>query len=107
MSRLNTVLGFIGHYRYLIVIVIGVALVGFLDDNSFMRRMQLELQISEIEKYRASDMAAQRQLRELQRNPHTVEKIARERYFMKADDEDIYVLSDDEKPETENNETTE
>lgn len=111
MSRLNTVLGFIGHYRYLIVIVIGVALVGFLDDNSFMRRMQLELQINEleeeIEKYRASDMAAQRQLRELQRNPHTVEKIARERYFMKADDEDIYVLSDDEKPETENNETTE
>jgi hypothetical protein len=27
------------------------------------------------------------------------QKIARERYFMKADDEDIYVLSDDPKPE--------
>ena len=26
-----------------------------------------------------------------------MEKIARERYFMKADDEDIFVLSDDER----------
>jgi hypothetical protein len=38
-----------------------------------------------------------------------MEKIARERYFMKADDEDIFVLSDDDreaKPIV-SNETTE
>ena len=37
-----------------------------------------------------------RELRMLDRNPKAIEKIARERYFMKADDEDIFVLSDDE-----------
>jgi cell division protein FtsB len=34
-------------------------------------------------------------------NPKAIEKIARERYFMKADDEDVFVLSDDVKPEGE------
>ena len=42
-------------------------------------------------------------LRELETNPKAIEKIARERYFMKADDEDIFVLSDDQQLyETEN-----
>jgi cell division protein FtsB len=93
------------------VVVIGIAVVGFLDDNSFMKRIRMELQISdmkdEIQKYNTQNASDSRQLRELKRNPKAIEKIARERYFMKADDEDIYVLSDDEKPEETNNETTE
>ena len=36
----------------------------------------------------------------LESNPKAIEKIARERYFMKADDEDIFVLSDDPKSMT-------
>ena len=36
-------------------------------------------------------------LSEIDRNPAAIEKIARERYFMKADDEDVFVLSDDQK----------
>ena len=31
----------------------------------------------------------------LDSDPKAIEKIARERYFMKTDDEDIFVLSDD------------
>ena len=38
-----------------------------------------------------------KRLKELNRNPDAIAKIARERYFMKADDEDIFVLSDDKK----------
>ena len=93
------------------MLVVGVALVGFLDENSFMRRMQLEMQISDLEdeiaKYKAENAADTRQLRDLRRNPKAIEKIARERYFMKADDEDIFVLSDDEKSNTDKNETDE
>ena len=36
-----------------------------------------------------------RQIHELNHNPKAMERIARERYFMKHDDEDIFVLSDD------------
>lgn len=111
MKRLVPIINLIGHYKYVITIVVGVLVVGFLDENSFVRRVQLELQISdmkaEIEKYRSIYEADSKQLRELRTNPGAFEKIARERYFMKADDEDIYVLSDDQKPETENDETVE
>ena len=110
-SRLGVVWSFISHYKYLVVIVLGVIIVGFIDENSFMRRIQLELKISDlrsdINKYNKQYQDDSRQLREIRRNPKTIEKIARERYFRKADDEDIYVLSDDEKPLNTNNETTE
>ena len=109
-SRLGVVWSFISHYKYLVVIVLGVIIVGFIDENSFMRRIQLELKISDlrsdINKYNKQYQDDSLQLREIRRNPKTIEKIARERYFMKADDEDIYVLSDDEKPLNTNDETT-
>ena len=113
MSRFNIILSFISHYKYLIVIVGGILIVGFLDENSFLKRVQLEWQISdlkaEIEKYRTQNEISTQKLRELKRNPNAIKKIARENYFMKADDEDIFVLSDDEQPTTNNNinETTE
>jgi len=92
--------------------VIGILIVGVVDDNSFRKFIELELQIddlkSEIKKYNSQNEADTKQLRELKRNPKAIEKIARERYFMKADDEDIYVLSTDEKkPDERKNETTE
>lgn len=109
MSRIIVLFSFLGHYKYLIVLVVGVVLVGFVDENSFMRRMQLDMQIADMEqeiaKYKAINEADTKQLRDLRRNPRSVAKIARERYFMKADDEDIFVLSDDEKPKTTNDET--
>ena len=109
-SRLSVVWEFISHYKYLVVVVLGVLIVGFIDENSFMRRIQLELQISDlqsdIKKYNKQYENDSRQLREIRQNPKAIEKIARERYFMKADDEDIYVLSDDEKPLNTNDETT-
>ena len=96
----------LSHYKYLIVTVLGVLWVGVLDENSFVKRVQYELQISdlkaEIDRYNAQNEKDARQLKELKRDPKAIEKIARERYFMKADDEDLYVLSDDEKPKDSN-----
>ena len=86
-------------FKYAVVAIVGVVIVGFLDDNSFwshfknMQRIK-ELQ-EETEKYNADYRRDQARIRELDRNPKAMEKIARERYFMKADDEDIFVLSDD------------
>jgi hypothetical protein len=54
--------------------------------------MTSELQLIGKDSRYQSDM---RQIRELNLNPKAMERIARERYFMKHDDEDIFVLSDD------------
>ena len=111
MSRLSPLLALLSHYKYVITVVVGVLLVGFVDDNSFMQRAKLELQISDleadIERYNEQNEADMKQLKAMKRSPKAFEKIARERYFMKADDEDIFVLSDDEPPKTLENETTE
>ena len=86
-------------FKYAIVTIVGVAIVGFLDENSFWSHFKNMQRISELreetEKYNADNRRDQARIRELDRDPKAMEKIARERYFMKADDEDIFVLSDD------------
>ena len=89
------------YFKYAVVCIVGVLLVGFLDDNSiwshFKNTQRIEELSREKEKYNADFERDQAQIRELNRNPKAMEKIARERYFMKADDEDIFVLSDDDR----------
>lgn len=109
MSRLKPFVDLLGHYKYAIAIILGLVFVGFVDENSIMHTMQLKMEISdlraEIDRYKAKNEAETRLLHELQRDGRGYERIARERYFMKADDEDIFVLSDDPKP-SDQNETT-
>lgn len=109
MSRLYPLWKFIGHNKYWIVIILGVLIVGFVDENSLLQHARNRMQIRElneqIETYNARYEHDEQQLKELRRNPKAITKIAREKYFMKADDEDIFVLSDDEKPQNNDNET--
>lgn len=111
MSRLKQIIDLVSHYKYAITIILGVLIVGFVDEYSFRRRVELQMQISdlqdEIDKYNAQNESDLRQLRDMRSGSATFERIARERYFMHADDEDIFVLSDDEKPKTSNDETVE
>ena len=87
--------------KYTVVCVLGVLIVGFLDENSVLSHLKNRHRISEleeeIEKYNAEFKRDQAQIRELDKNPKAIEKIARERYYMKADDEDIFILSDDDR----------
>ena len=88
-------------FKYAVVSIVGVLLVGFLDDNSMWSHIKNLQRIDELmaekERYNAEFRRAQAQIKELDRNPKAIEKIARERYFMKADNEDIFILSDDDR----------
>ena len=88
--------------KYIVVALVAVALIGFLDENSIWNHLRNKQHISdleaEIEQYNERWQQDQEKIRTLDGNPKAIEKIARERYFMKADDEDVFVLSDDEKP---------
>lgn len=98
--------------KYVVVVVAAVVIVGFVDETSvwshFRNKQKIGELESEIERYKAIYEHDKAQLRKLDSDPKAIEKIARERYFMKADDEDIFVLSDDN-PATQLpvNETTE
>lgn len=111
-GRLNNIISFIAHYKYFITIVVGFLIVGVLDDNSFRKLVEYQIQISDmkesIRKYNAQYFRDSRLLWQMNRDPKAIEKIARKKYFMKADNEDIFVLSDDEGiRQTDNNNTDE
>lgn len=98
-KRLGIIWNYLAHYKYLIVIVVGVLVVGVIDDNSIRQHIRYQIQIaglrSEIDKYNAQLEKDTRLLKEMRKGPKVFGKIARERYFMKTDDEDIFVLSSD------------
>lgn len=113
MSKITGhILGFLSRFKFHIVILLGVLIVGVLDENSFMKRIEYAYQIkdlkAEIQKYDGQYRHDTQQLKDLKRDPKAIARIARERYFMKTEDEDIFVLSDDEQLDnTQKYETTE
>lgn len=88
-------------WKYVMVCIIGVVVVGFFSETSVWGHVKNLHRINEltedIERYQTAFRRDSVQIRELDKNPKAIEKIARERYFMKTDDEDIFVLSDDER----------
>jgi len=75
-------------------------LVGFIDENSILYRMELakeEANIrSEIEKYREEYRESTKRLNELNADSNSIERIAREKYMMKKPNEDIFVFAEDQ-----------
>ena len=93
---------FISRFRYQIVIVLGILIVGVFDENSFRRSIECYYEIqdlnTDIAKYKKQYYSDMQRLKDLNTSLDAIAKIARERYFMKADDEDIFVLSDGGQP---------
>ena len=101
MKKLRTYLNRICHIqwlKYVVVVILGVVLVGFVDENSMWRHFRNSQYISElqteIDRYTELYERDQARIHELDSDPTAIRKIARERYFMKADDEDIFVLEE-------------
>lgn len=92
----------IPYMKYLVVMVIGVVLIGFVGSNSVWAHFKNKMLISElkdeIEHYEGEYQRDQKEIHLLQSNPKAMERIARERYFMKYADEDIFVLNTEGEP---------
>lgn len=99
MDKLTSLWAFIGRHKYLITLVAFVVFVGFFDQNSLLRRagyMREESRLrDEIERYRTEYEENTARLNELKADSGAIERIAREKYFMKKPNEDIYVFEED------------
>ena len=98
MNKLNYVWRFIRSNKYLCIFVCFIALIGFLDDNSFMHRLEMQRTISNLQQeirvlrdYNEKDSMA---LHRLRTDKKEVELVARTRYLMKRDNEDVFVFVD-------------
>jgi len=87
--------------KYILVVIVSIVYIGFIDDDSVWQHLRNKQRInelqSEIKMFTDQYNHDQSQIHMLDSDPKAIEKIARERYFMKADDEDIFVLSDDKR----------
>lgn len=99
----------VGRFKYVITLLVGVFILGAVGENSWLSQQaykeqikELKTEISELNRQYTADSI---RLDELDRSPQAIEKIARERYFMKNDDEDIFVLSDELEGEEEDEAT--
>ncbi len=99
MSRFQSISEFLERYKYVLVIFVIVLIVGFVDDNSFWNRrkrlMGMEQLRSEVEMYKQHYNQDSKELERLN-DAYYVEKVARERYFMKRDNEDVFVVVEPE-----------
>lgn len=99
MNRINSVLAFIGRHKYFFVIAFFLLLIVVLDDNCILIRMERRERMDQmratIAKYREEYDRDSKALNDLN-DIHRLEKIARERYHMKRDGEDVFVIVDPE-----------
>lgn len=85
--------------RYVIVLVFYIVWMLFLDNTSYMEHRVLNKQLDELEdnkEYYQEEIKKDEENIKLLKNPDQIEKYAREKYYMKRDSEDIYIIEFEE-----------
>jgi cell division protein FtsB len=74
----------------------------FFDKNDVNSQFEYRSQVNKLEEekdfYTKEISKAESDLQELTTNPEKLEKFARERYFMKKDNEDVFIIVEVQKP---------
>ncbi len=100
MSKIHSAWLFMCRHKYLITALLIVLIVGVVDEDSLLnrhpRRVHIDMLRQEIANYKHQYDEADRKIRDLENNPKAVEKIARERYHMKRENEDVFVFEEND-----------
>jgi cell division protein FtsB len=84
--------------KYLLVFLVFAVFVTFFDEHSFIHRWQSHQRIVQMEKelkYYQEEIKNTRQKKnELQSSNENLEKFAREHYYMKKENEDIFIIKE-------------
>lgn len=99
MRKIAKVWPYIRRHKYLVTLGVFLLVIGVIDDNSLIHRFQNRREIhelnKEIERYRKQYEEDSKTLKEITSNPKELEKVAREKYLMKQENEDIYIFEED------------
>ena len=82
--------------KYLLSSLVFLAFIGFFDDRDLVANYHHRKQLIELEKsaeyYRQEIEKTKAELNQLKTDAATLEKYAREKYLMKRDNEDIFII---------------
>ena len=94
----NPVLNFLSN-KYVIVLIFFIIWMLFLDNYSYIEHRFLDKEINELEnnkKYYEEEIKKDKKNIKNLKNPDQIEKYAREKYFMKKDSEEVYIIEFEE-----------
>lgn len=98
MKFIGTILSIFSRYRYIIVIVSGVILLGFVGENSYMAHIRHQNTMNqlrdEIKEYEDQYKENTEKLELLETDIEAIKAVGRERYFMKAANEDVFIIQE-------------
>lgn len=91
--------------KYFISFAVFCAILFFFDKNDILTQLNRRHELKELQQsreyYTSRIQIERKELEELKSNPATLEKYAREKYLMKRDNEDLFIIP--EKKEAEKN----
>jgi cell division protein FtsB len=89
--------------KYLIATLAILIWMLFLDRNNLIHQVQKSMQLEELKAekayYKEKIQETREARRDLMKNSQSLERFAREEYFMKKPDEDVYIIVDEPKQE--------
>lgn len=98
-EKLEKIWNYVRIHKYGVTLVAFILIIGVLDENSWIERLKHRREINklntEIRHYRKQFEDDSKLLKEISTNPEALEKVAREKYLMKKDNEDIFIFEQD------------
>lgn len=86
--------------KYALTGLVFIVWITFFDQNRLWTQLQYHIELNDLEEeaefYRQEIKVIQADLKELQSNPRTLEKFAREKYLMKKDNEELFVIVEED-----------
>ncbi|MBO4216278.1 MAG: septum formation initiator family protein [Bacteroidaceae bacterium] len=86
--------------KYVIALAVFIVAIGFVGESSILNRIGQQQEISrlkgEIDDYNRKFEQDKKTLHALKNDPEAIKEVARSRYFMKTDNEDIFIVEEED-----------
>lgn len=96
----HNVLKWIFKLKYAVALVIFAGIIGFVGESSLVNRLVQQQEIgrlkNEIDEYNRRFEQDKKTLDALKNDEDAIKEVARERYYMKTENEDIFIIEDEE-----------
>ena len=90
---------YLSKFKYIIALVIFIVSIGFIGEHSITERLKRKQEIATLQGKIAEQQRKfeedNRILEELKSDPDAVRRVAREKYFMKRSNEDVFIIEDE------------
>ncbi len=90
---------YLSKFKYVIALAVFAVSIGFIGENSIVERIKRKQEIADLEAKIAEERRKfeedKQTLEDLKNDPEAVRRVAREKYHMKTEQEDVFIILDE------------